>query len=533
MFLSLLKIRIQYMMNSAFSRGTAKQKKSGPMGKILMALLFIYVIGVLCFMMGMMFGALCEPFSELGLDWLYFAIAGIMAFALSFIGSVFMAKNQLYEANDNELLMSMPIKPSAILASRMAALMGMNILYQSIVLLPAIVMYIYYNGFSAALMIMFILGFILLPLFVITLTGIGGYLLQLIGSLLPKKNILEMLFYVLFLVAYFYFYSQIANYMTLLMQNGESIANAVRSSVFPAYCFGRAIADGSIIHIMYFALCSIIPMILMCWVLSKSYLKIMGTKRGAAKVKYKGGHLKAASIKSALLRREMMHFLNNPMYIMNAALGTICLIIVSAVLIIKKDAAVGFVPLFEMMGVPVPVVVSAAICAIASMNMISAPSVSIEGNSFWLIRSLPVDSGDILIAKAKCHFTATMPAALIAAIAAATALSIDAAGIILTIILPAVFIAFFAMLGVVINLQFPKMDWINEVYAIKQSAASIISMLSSMVMVAAPLLLYALVLRKYIDVQIYTVIVGLAVAAGDFIMYNYLRNGGKRRFEAI
>lgn len=534
MFWQLLKIRLRYFFSNMGKTGESNPKKRGAVGKALIALLFVYLVAIILIAMGMMFFSLCEPFAAMGLDWLYFALAGLIAFLLCFVGSVFMAKNQLYEATDNELLMSMPIKPSAILASRLAALIAINVLYQSIILIPAYVVHVYVLGFSLPVLVMFILGFILLPLLVATFSAIGGYLLELLSSVLPKKNVLETALYLLFLGAYFYFYTKMSDYMTYLAQNGESIADAVRRAVPPAYFFGMAISRASVLHMVYFALCAVVPMALMCYVLSRSYLKIMGTKRGAAKVKYKGDRLKKASVRSALLRREIMHFANNPMYIMNAALGTLFLIVAAVALVIKKDDIIGLViPVIELLGMPAPVIAAAAICALASMNMISAPSISIEGNTLWLIRSLPVDSGDVLLAKAKCHFIMTMPAALLAAIVAAVILRADIIGIAVMVLLPAVFIAFFALLGVVMNLRFPKMNWINEVYAVKQSMSSGLTMMLSMTSVFAIALLYAFVLSDYMDLTAYAAAVGAVMLISDILMYRYLRTGGKKRFEAI
>ena len=60
----------------------------------LLAVLFLFVFGV-------MFYSLALALPELGLSWLYFALAALMAFALGFIGSVFTAQQQLFSARDN------------------------------------------------------------------------------------------------------------------------------------------------------------------------------------------------------------------------------------------------------------------------------------------------------------------------------------------------------------------------------------------------------------------------------------------------
>ena len=51
---------------------------------------------------------------------------------------MFTAKAQLFEARDNELLLSMPIKPSAILASRMVSLLLLNLGFELLVAIPAV-----------------------------------------------------------------------------------------------------------------------------------------------------------------------------------------------------------------------------------------------------------------------------------------------------------------------------------------------------------------------------------------------------------
>ena len=72
---------------------------------------------------GSMFSLFAEPMLETGLAWMYFALAGLSCIAISVVGSIFATQSYLYEAKDNELLLSMPIPVSYILASRLLALL--------------------------------------------------------------------------------------------------------------------------------------------------------------------------------------------------------------------------------------------------------------------------------------------------------------------------------------------------------------------------------------------------------------------------
>ena len=80
-----------------------------------------------------MMQSLCAPLLSAGLGWLYFALAGILAVVLAVVGSVFLTQATLYEAKDNELLLSLPIPPSKILLARMLSLYVQNFLFGGLV----------------------------------------------------------------------------------------------------------------------------------------------------------------------------------------------------------------------------------------------------------------------------------------------------------------------------------------------------------------------------------------------------------------
>ena len=100
MLKALIKARFASMFSSMF-RGNRGKKKRSPLIKILSGVLAVYVIAQFLVMFGFMFDAILPPLLSAGLSWLYFALAGIMAFALCFIGSVFTAQQQLFSSTDN------------------------------------------------------------------------------------------------------------------------------------------------------------------------------------------------------------------------------------------------------------------------------------------------------------------------------------------------------------------------------------------------------------------------------------------------
>ncbi len=55
------------------------------------------------------------------------------------------------------------------------------------------------------------------------------------------------------------------------------------------------------------------------------------------------------------------------------------------------------------------------VCTIAAMNFITAPSVSLEGGTLWLLQSLPVTPQQVLQAKVELQLLLTLPAAWLCA----------------------------------------------------------------------------------------------------------------------
>ena len=113
MFKTLLKTRLAafgaYYSGAGRRRGGKKQAGAGR--KVLYALLFLYCFAAFGGMFFGLFSVLAEAFAGTAYAWLYFVMYAIVSFALMFIGSVFTAKTQLFEARDNELLLAMPVPP--------------------------------------------------------------------------------------------------------------------------------------------------------------------------------------------------------------------------------------------------------------------------------------------------------------------------------------------------------------------------------------------------------------------------------------
>ncbi len=529
MFKALIKTRLNALYASWF-RASRRQKKKGPLLKLLIGLFALYVIGCFFFMFGGMFSALCRPLVSFGLGWLYFALAAIMSVTLCFIGSVFTAQQQLFSARDNDLLLAMPIPPAYILGSRMIMLLVLNFLMGLLVIAPAGVVYCMNFTPSAAGVAVFIVCALFLPLIPMTMSCLFGWLLALIIDRIRNKSLVTTVFSLAFLAAYFYLFSNMNSYIAAMVQSGAQVAQAIKSAVYPAYAFGAAIMDGDLMQLAGFLLCCLLPFGALYVILTRGFVRIVSSHRGAAKIKYRQRALRVGSAGSALLKKELMHFGSNGMYILNAALGSVFTLAAAVAIIIYRDFPQTILAQAPKLIPYTGPLAAAVLCLLGATDIISAPSISLEGKNLWIAQSLPVSGGRVLMAKAYMHIAVALPPVIIAEAAVIFMLRpafLAALGILAA---PAAMTVFCALLGVVVNLHFPKFDFISETAVVKQSMSVLISMFASMGAVILPAMLYIWLLKEILSGDVFILIFTAVLVLAGAVMIRYLHNGGARRF---
>ncbi len=525
-------------MRSLFSRMFLKnrnQKKRNPVIMVLIILLAVYVVASLMFLFGAILLQLNKPLFAMDLGWLYFALMGIGVFGLCFIGSIFAAQAQIFNAKDNELLFSLPIKPRAILTGRLASLLVLEYVFAAFVAIPAFVVWVVFQPVTAIGILFFIIAVLTMPLAALALASFFAWLIALFTSRMRNKNVMTLIFSLIFMALYFWVFSNLNGRMTQLIQNGEEIAAAVRDLIFPVYHLGVAIDQGSIISLLIYLVFIFAPFVIMLLILSVNFVKIATTNRGAAKIKYTEKALKVSGVLTAFVNKELRHFWSNPMYILNSSLGGVFMVVGAVVLVIERDVVLNYLGDFNKLGLPLSAatLVCMALGAISALNFVSAPSVSLEGKSLWIAKSLPVRPIDVLMAKVLMHLLVCGIPAAVSALICAVALQVNALEFFLIIVIPLLMTLLMALFGVVINLQFPKFDWINELQPIKQGASVMLTMFGAMALVAAIILLYAFVLSNVFNIELYLTICAAFFAVLSGALYGYLRRGGSRRFEAL
>ncbi len=512
--------------------GGNSKKKSSKLKLIGFAALMLYACFAFMMMFGLYFEQIAKPFFSAGIGWLYFTFFWMTAFALMFIGSVFMAKSQLYEARDNDLLLSLPIPPRLILASRMFMLIITNFFFELLVAIPAFIMWIRAVPASFAQIAAFILTVLVLPFLSMALSGLFGWLLALTTGRVRNKSLITVLFSVIFLVVYFFFFSQANVYIQKLIVNGKAIAGSL-GSVAPLFWVGNAIAEPNAVQLVLSLLISLIPFILMYYLLSATFIKVATAKRGAAKIKYEEKEMHAASASSALFRRELKRLLSSPNYILNAGIGILFILAAAVALVIKKSFILN---ILAQMGYGTEYAGAAAVfalCLFCCTILFSASSVSLEGKSLWVVKSLPVTSFEILQAKLRLHNYLTAPPIILAAAASVYVIVPSVLDSAIIFVAPIFFVLLTSNIGLICNLKNPRFDWVNETQVVKQGISVMLAMLFSFILVAVPGVLYFVLLGGKIPSSVFLLAYTVLLIAGWLISRKWISSKGAEIFDCL
>ena len=272
-----------------------------------------------------------------------------------------------------------------------------------------------------------------------------------ISSRFKHKNIVTIVVGLIAFLLIMIVSMNMQNYINAFVENSDSIVKGLSSIYPPAMYLKDALVNYNIVDLIKFIVISIIPFVIFIIVFSKTFKVINGKlAESYKKANYKVERLESSSITKALVMQELRRYFATPIYVMNTASGMVLLVAASiATLFISKET------LAELMEYP------------------------------EIVRSLPIEPKDIFKGKIITNLIITIPAAIVANIIFYIGLKFEIKYLILNIMISIVFSGVSAVLGLIINLYFPKMDWTNPTTVVKQSASVMITILGIMILILA------------------------------------------------
>ncbi len=524
---------ISIRLRGIFAKSAMRNGKKSKAMVIVFPLLMLYCVGVFGALFYHLFSQLAGVLYATPFAWFFFALVGLMSFGISFFFTAFTAKSELFEAKDDELLLSLPIRPRTILLSRMSILLLSEYLFSFLVMIPAGIAWGSYAGFG--FVPRYVLGCLSLPLLSAALACVLGWLLALITARVRRKNLLTMLFSLAFLAIYFYVYFNTQNYVNQILVSYQQISEGMMGWGFLFHWFGVGIAEadyallGSVIGI------SLVIFAVASWLLSLGFLRISSGGRTVVGKKRSGKAVfRAVTLEKALRTRERKRFFSSPVYMLNSGLGILMTLVATVAALIKVDALRALVITLQnsmqLSNLTLSFFGALLIASISAMNTITAPSVSLEGKTLWILRSAPITAEQILHAKLYTHLLLVSPSALLLSAVIGFVLQAEPIGWVLLLLLPQIFVLLSAAFGLMMNLLMPKLDWTNEAVPVKQSMSTLVTMLGLMLL---PIVLIAGLLLLGLSVKLYILASILLCTLLTVLCLLWLERRGARRFDRL
>lgn len=429
-----------------------------------------------------------EPLVELHQEYAVLTLFVAATTILTIVEGIYKAGNLLFNCKDDDMLFSLPIRKSTVLFLRLFKFYVFEVLYNSLFMLPAIIVYATKVQVDFTYIISAICALVFLPIFPIIISGIIGMIISALSSLFKKANIAQIIITMLVLLVVFYASFNMQNMIDGYAKNAKAINDVVSSVYYPAGAYIKLVTNFNVIDLLVFLGIHLGAALLIILLLSKVYFKINSrvkvVKIGKTSGKYK---IKSQKPIKALIKKELNRFINSPVFVTNAAFGLVLFLAGCILASVRLDGIVAATaewenPLtMEKVKSFAPAILFAFITFSSLMSSITSSMISLEGRAFNMLKSLPVNPFTIIKSKIMTAVLIMLPFIFIGDIIVFIAFNFSIIDISLLLIASVILPIVAETFGILIDLKYCNMSAENDTEAVKQSRSAMIATLSGVI----------------------------------------------------
>lgn len=471
--ISLLKAVLTEDMNLfKYTSGKNASKINKAILPIVLFLIFMFSIGYYAYL-------IAEPLHQVNLTYIMLSMFIFIISIITLIEGIYKSQGILFETKDNDLLFSLPISKKKILFVRIFKLMLFQYLYNLMFLLPTIGVYIYFEhpGINFYL-ISFIMTF-LIPILPTVVSSILGYFVKLISSKFKSKKIVQTILSSIIFMGIFFLSMNLNGFLQDIAVKAKSINDILTRIYYPVGAYVTLINDFNIWTLIKLLLINIVPFLLFILLGAKLYFKIIYSSEGVAtkKNKVKKEIFKKKPPVYALTIKELRRYFSSPIYMFNTIFGLLLILVLTIILCIKEQGIINtFLESEEIsINISISLLYYVLVLFSCSMTSITSSCISLEGKTINITKSLPVSEKVILKSKIIYPFIIELPFILISELIFFIKFKTNIVDIILIISMSLITIALSGIIGLIINLKYPKMNAKNDTEVVKQSISSMLS----------------------------------------------------------
>ncbi|NQX49200.1 hypothetical protein HQN87_28145 [Paenibacillus tritici] len=475
---------------------------------------------------------MAKTFEQLGRLDLLLAVMMTVTSLVGFFTTVYKASGVLFSYKDYDMIMSLPVKTSHVVASRVLQLYVMNLFFTLLVMLPAGAVYALLVKPGVLFYLFFLMTLLFISLLPIIAATIVGSLISWVSSRFRASRMLSILFTFVFMIALMLGSFMINGEEQQLTDVGEGLGKMIFKLYPLASVYVDAVCSYRVPALILFIAVSVLAFVLFSTVLATRYKAIhTGLMTSRAGRKYTMKPLQESSVFKALYLKELRRYFSSANYVLNTGVGMVLLLLMSVSLLFVSSEKLGTIlaipQLSEYLNTFSPLVVSLFVI----LSCTTSSSISLEGNHLWILTSSPVSKQVIILSKVAVNLTITLPVIAVSSVLFVVTLETGWTESLLLLVIPVIYACYSAMLGVIVNLKLPKLEWTSEVAVIKQSAAVLVSMVIGVLTLAVPVMLFLLI--EQLNGDLLMLIYGVIIAAVCAGMYRYIQTHGERLFARL
>ncbi len=428
---------------------------------------------------------------------------------------------------DDEILLSFPISKKSIVIAKVFYDYIFDLLIVGMTLLPSLIVY-YVKVPSTSIMLILrgIVLIILLPMF----SNALGYLIGLLFNFLTRKfrhfSIIQSLITIIAMLIFLIIYYGITVISTTDSLKGTEIIYSIK----PLRWMVEFISVCDISSLMIIALISVIPFIIS--IILKSML--LGKTINSAKITNHIIKFKQSTPLMSLYKNEVSRYFNLPVYVVNTMFGGILLIIISLTITILGTYGINIMDMLMTVGVTnidkyyIAIIIILFEFSIATLST-TAASISLEGKNIWILKANPIAVKDIFLSKILLNMTVGIVPIILSTFIISFNIGFSYFPILLLIFIISQFIV--SVMGLICNLNYPKLEWESESTPIKQSMSVGLAFVYSFLVSLIPIFCYVGLMHYLGD---YALLISLLIyILIAFILFYILNKNASKKFNQI
>lgn len=400
--------------------------------------------------------------------------------------TIFRSNSIFFYNKDFEMLSSFPVKKSEIIASKFFLLYLIDLIICESVLLPDVILLLLKQYISIELFLIFLVASIIIPIIPMCVASGLAILIEMLGSLCKRKNIVNITLSFLLFMGYFIviLINREAKYSAL-----EKIIENKLIKIFP---FAKLfyIGESLQIRLVIFLFISVAIFSLYFTFSMKNYDKIhLFLNRSFQGKRDANLTIKIKTPFRALFEKELRRYLGSSSYVINTSLGIMILCFVSCGCIIF-----GISNIENLLGISSlePILTQYGSLFIASfliMSCTTSSSISLEGNNLWILQSSPVSTRKIINSKIAVNVLIHFVGYVLAVMMILLKTKLNLLQMSFVLIVPICYSLFISVVGLYLNMRYMKLKWNDEISVVKHSTAAILTNLIAILMIAVPVIM--------------------------------------------